>query len=87
MSDMATVASLIKRLQEDYDPNDEIAYDIWSAADFEGDGEGYEFTLTDEDKAGVLHLLHAKHDANEGLTWDSLRTYTERYLDEKENGA
>ena len=65
------IRDLIEHLQT-YDPDDPVAAGIWLAADVEGSAEQLGVTLTENDVGRILDAIHDDHDANLGITWNTL---------------
>lgn len=68
-----TVKELIKHL-ESYNPDDVIAYDLWSVDDVIQEGNHYVAhpEVTQEQAEEVLRLMDHNKDCNVGLNWDVL---------------
>jgi hypothetical protein len=76
-----TVKELIKHL-EGYNPDDVIAYDLWSIEDVAGFHHG---ELTREQAEEVLRLMDHNKDCNIGLNWDVMDYYVDRVISEATN--
>lgn len=66
------VKDLIKYLEVQYAPDQEIAYTIWSTEDV--DTLCYEkgIDLSDEEKEEVIRLVHRISGGDTGITWDTI---------------
>ena len=65
---MPKVSQLIEDLKQFYNPDDVIAYDIWSAEDVHHVNDD----LTDAQADRVLELMHDKKGAEWGMNWNYL---------------
>lgn len=63
---MPKVQDLIQHLQKDFNPDDVIAYHIWSIDDIEGED------LSDVEKGEIIEEFDRHCDSQYGLTWDGL---------------
>ncbi len=93
---MPKVRDLIGILKTDYDPDDTIAYSLWTTKDVESLNEqetknrelhGYpEIDLQQEDIDDILECMHDENYPDQGLNNDSLYSaYLEIIGDPKEN--
>jgi len=67
---MATVAEIIEDLQKNYNSEDHIACDIWTANDIEIRAINDDIELTDEQIDEVIDNVHKDIDAGDGINWD-----------------
>ena len=66
------IKDLIKHLQA-YDPETTCAHALWLPEDVKGIESGKD--LTDEQVNSVLDTVEHCHDANYGITWDTLECH------------
>jgi hypothetical protein len=71
----------LKEHLESYDPDDIIAYDLWSVDDVEGFHHGI---VTREQAEEVIRLMNHNKDCNIGLNWDVLNYYVDQVMAEAE---
>jgi len=79
---------LVHHIMTSYQPDDEIAYALWSKEDV--DGKVIELignqeipastVLTDEDMENILQSFDHHHDAEYGLTWIGLEEEIKEYV-------
>jgi hypothetical protein len=69
----------LKEHLESYDPDDVIAYDLWSIEDVAGFHHG---ELTREQAEEVIRLMNHRKDCNIGLNWDVLNYYVDQVMAE-----
>lgn len=72
------VKDLIKRLEENYDQEDEIVYDLWTTDDIQG--YGGDITLTEEDANKILKSINNDKDANVGINWDVVESHIDHFI-------
>lgn len=80
---MPKVKDLIKWLQDQYDPEDVIAYSLWTTEDINAIEEEEEIELTEEEAERVLEWADRKEDASIGINWDVLRYYVDEFIRER----
>lgn len=71
----------LKEHLESYDPDDVIAYDLWSIEDVEGFHHG---DVTREQAEEVIRLMNHRKDCNIGLNWDVLNYHLDNVMAEAE---
>ena len=71
----------LKEHLESYDPDDVIAYDLWSIEDVEGFNHG---DVTREQAEEVIRLMNHRIDCNIGLNWDVLNYHLDNVMAEAE---
>jgi len=69
----------LKEHLESYDPDDVIAYDLWSIEDVEGFHHG---VVTREQAEEVLLRMGNNKDCNVGLNWDYMNYHLDNVLSE-----
>lgn len=80
------VKDLIKHLESTYDPDDHIAYDIWTIDDvIEHAFNHYSERqwVTEESAINVIESMDNRKDASIGLNWDVLDAHLEQELAER----
>jgi len=82
------IKELIEHLSG-YDPEDIIAYDLWSVDDVIGDGNHYQDygVITREQAEEVLHRMERRKDCNIGLNWDVLNYHLDNVMSEAAKGG
>lgn len=80
---MPTVKDLTKWLQEFYDPDELIAWSIWTGSDVWMLGDEQDIDLTDEEIERVLEWANQKQDASQGINWDVLGFYVDEVIRER----
>jgi len=81
------IKELIEHL-ESYDPEDIIAYDLWSVDDVIEDANHYEGcgVLTREQAEEVLRRMNRYKDCNVGLNWDVMNYHLDNVMSEAAKG-
>lgn len=76
-----TIRELIKHL-ETYNPDDVIAYDLWSVDDViaEGNHHGDYAEVTQEQAEEVLLRMEHHKDCNVGLNWDVMNYHLDNVM-------
>jgi len=69
---MPIVAEVIRKLSERYQPNEHIATAIWCEEDVIGRAEERGMSITKEQAQSILEQMDANHDAELGITWDTI---------------
>ena len=59
-----------------------VAVAIWCREDVTGKAKGMGFTITDEAADDILDDIDSHHDAELGISWDTLDCYIEDYAKE-----
>ena len=77
------VKDLIKHLKKYNEPDDEIAYQIWTTEDVDTVAEELEVALTDEEKIMVIQNLNNNSDANSGMSWTDLEFEIDRIIERR----
>jgi hypothetical protein len=57
---------------KDYDPDEEVCMVLWTVPDVEERAEEMEIEVTPELTASVLAFMERKHDAEIGISWDTV---------------
>jgi len=68
---MPTVSSVIEHLKG-YQPDEHIAVAIWCEEDVFGRAEERDMTITKEQAQSIIDQMDANHDAELGITWDTI---------------
>lgn len=76
------IHELIKYLVNNFQPNDVVAYDIWSVEDVRSDYAGGS-NLTQEEAEDVLQRIDDRKDATIGITWDTVSTTVAEVISER----
>lgn len=71
------ILELIEHLQKTYLPDDECACPLWLEADVEAIAEELGVKLTRDEIRGVLDRLDKQHDAEVGISWQTIRCFVE----------
>ena len=69
---MPTVASLMERLSKQYKPDEYIAVAIWCEEDVLGCAKERGMKITREQAQSILDQMESNHDAEIGITWDTI---------------
>ena len=72
---MTTIENLIKRLQEQYNPNDVVAVAIWGVEDVMTVAEDMEINISKEKAEEILDKIDHKQSAELGISWDTIECY------------
>lgn len=67
---MATVVEIIKDLERNYKPEDQIACGIWTTDDVKTQAMNDDVELTAEQVDEVIDSVHKNIDAESGINWD-----------------
>jgi hypothetical protein len=78
---MTTVKELIKFLQERYDPDDVVAYDLWSSEDVLDKAREMKIYMTKEQVDEALESIDRNKDAEIGITWYTIGNAVESFGD------
>lgn len=68
-----TVGELISWLQAAYQPEDQIAYTLWSIEDVGTAGDEEGFVLDTNDMSEILAQVEKSKDMHYGINWDIIR--------------
>ena len=79
------ISELIEYLQKSYDPNDIIAYDLWSVDDVLHANDSDQVTVTKEQAEEVLGRMERHKDCTIGLNWDFLSYYLNQVMEESQH--
>ena len=85
---MATVKDLKEHLENYYNDDDVIAYDLWGTDDVAYHMEGmFELIepLDELEKESVIENLDANKDCNYGITWNTLDIHIDNVLRNRED--
>jgi hypothetical protein len=82
------IKELIEHLNG-YDPEDIIAYDLWSVEDVTQDGNHYQDygDVTQEQAEEVLRRMDHHKDCNVGLNWDVMNYHLDNVMSEAAKGG
>jgi len=69
---MPTVSQVIQRLNSQYQPDEHIAVAIWCEEDVFGRAEERGMAITTEQAQSIIEQMDANHDAEIGITWDTI---------------
>ena len=69
---MPEVSEVIGHLQRNYRPEQHIAYAIWCEEDVMRRALKRKLSITKEQAESILDRMYAKHDAELGITWDTI---------------
>ena len=58
---------------------------IWSIGDVTMTAKGMDIELSDEEARHVLRLLSHKHDADIGISWDTIEAWIDYVVDNRES--
>lgn len=72
------IKELIKHLEK-YNPEDVIAYDLWTADDVDCSSNGYG-AITQEQSEEVINRMEKHKDASIGLNWDVLNYHLDQVM-------
>jgi len=79
---MPTVADVIVRLNEQWQPDDHIAVAIWGEDDIIGRAEERDIKISREQAQHILDTIDNKQDCEVGISWVELDIYTDAELEE-----
>jgi hypothetical protein len=82
---VATVNSALKDLKN-YPKDAHIAYAIWQVDDVLEKAKEMEVTLTETEASEIIDFVHNKHDAELGISWMTIETAIDIYMDEHGKG-
>ena len=68
------VKDFIRHLQDNYPNEEEICGIIWTGDDVQQKAKKMGFALSDEDVTKVLNTATTKHDANVGVSYETIET-------------
>jgi hypothetical protein len=79
------VVDRVSELQkaEDERKEDQISI-VWSVDDILMIAEDYDVEMSKEDARKILKDMDKAHDANDGITWDTIHIHVKRYQKNKE---
>ena len=80
---MPKVKDLIQWLQDAYDPEEFVAYSLWTTADVQPFGDERDIDLTEEEMGRVLERANNKQDCSVGINWDVLGFYVDEVIRER----
>jgi len=63
------VKDFIEYLKNNYNPNDNIAYDIWCKEDVEAVAKDLEIELTEDELDIIINRIDKYKSAEEGINW------------------
>ena len=69
---MGTVRELVDRLNRQYKPDDHVAVAIWGEDDVLERAEERDMSITREQAQSILQQMDSNHDAELGITWDTI---------------
>jgi len=69
---MPIVSQVIERLGSQYKPDEHIAVAIWCEEDVFGRAEERGMVITREQAQSIIEQMDANHDAELGITWDTI---------------
>lgn len=84
------VSELIEHLQRNYQPDDEVAYTLWSTDDVDfvlDEWFDEEEHLTPEEKVEVIVQVHHYADCEYGITWRSIAFHISEVLEKRTESA
>jgi hypothetical protein len=83
---MTTVKEAIEHLEKHHDPNEQICQIIWCANDVKMQAEEMDLEISEEEISDVLYEMEHRHDANYGISWETIDYYLGdiKYQREKE---
>lgn len=65
---MPTAKEMVEFVQNTYDPDEVVAYDIYDTGDVK-----FNFEVSDDEAREALEYMHDNKDANVGYNWEVLR--------------
>ena len=69
------VKDLIEYLQQNYKPEDHVAYSLWSVNDIVDYAEERDIKCSETQAKSILSKVNDKHDANIGINWDVINEH------------
>jgi len=78
------VKDFIKYLENNYNPNDNIAYDIWCKEDVEAVAKDLEIELTEDELDNIINKINKHKSAEEGINWYVIESHI-KYINTEKN--
>lgn len=79
----AIAAMTVDELLEEIRSRKERAIIVWSPEDVYGIAKDMGETITEEEALNILGLIEYKHDAEYGVTWETIRFHVQRTVEER----